>query len=133
MGLVPESEILDDTGRTTATIDEYRLSASGEIRAALSVFYVVPADSADIADAETRALIERHGIALALAGLTSIDSGQTQSTRTNANAAKEWLASVRMGNEKLELPRRAADEEGVPRLLVGIGRSGGGAPVLSSW
>lgn len=130
--LVPESERLDNTGLDLAEIERARLAASCALRSALEVWYVVPVDSADIADEETRALIESHGIALALADLTRGFSGGTESDRISARDAREWLSLVAAGSVKLPLERRAYNDDDAPRKFVGVQ----GLPVtrpLSPW
>lgn len=115
--LCPESDSLLDLGRTAEETARARAAASQEVRSALGVHYVVPVDSADIADDEARAIIESQALAIALKKLAVLGAVTTAAIDYGEEQARAWLVRVKSGEEAIALPAKTGTAAGFQPLV----------------
>lgn len=122
--LVPESSRLTDVGLDADVVEKARLAASRQLREAIGARYLCPPDLASFPataeGAELRALVEQHGIALAVLALSQHDGGRGRKVDSEAQDARNWLGDVKAGRVDLSsvLPRRSQQNSPLRQLVT---------------
>ena len=122
--LVPESSRLTDVGLDADAIEKARLAASRQLREAIGARYLCPPDLASFPatgeGAELRALVEQHGVALAVLALSQHDGGRGRKVDSEAQDARNWLGDVKAGRVDLSsvLPRRSQQNSPLRQVIT---------------
>lgn len=119
---VPDDPSFADFGRSEAEVTTAREAATRRLREAIDRFFVAPADldsfPATAAGDELAALVERHGVSLAAAELSSYDGAVSKRVQTRASEARAWIREVKAGEIDLSPLTRRVDSGGGRQIFV---------------